>query len=273
MADSIFERDGNDYVATALARGPWDPKACHGGAPAALLAAAVDAAPSLVAMQGVRLTYDLLRPVPIGQPLAMDVTVAREGKRVQFVDATLTTIDRLELVRCRALRVRTTELALPEDRPGEQAPPHPGPDGLERFAGLSTWERDGFWRAVDVRFVEGMLGQAGRGIAWFRVVAPLIDVTDGDHSDGDGPRLTSLARAAAAADFGNGIGAPLPMGPYRYVNPDLTVELHRLPQGEWVAMSSRSIPHANGIGLTTSTLFDREGQIGGAFQSLFLDAG
>ena len=268
MADCIFERVGNNYVATTLARGPWDPQACHGGAPAALLAAAVDATPSLVAMQGVRLSYDLLRPVPISRPLAMDVTVLREGKRVQVVEATLVTVDGLELVRCRALRVRTTHLGLPEDRPREDPPPDPGPERLARFEGLAAWERDGFWRAVDVRFVEGMLGRAGRGIAWFRVVAPL---TDADEAEG--PRLTPLARAAAAADFGNGIGAPLPMGPFQYVNPDLTVHLHRLPDDGWVAMSSRSVPDPSGIGMTTSTLFDRSGQIGGAFQSLFLATG
>ena len=35
---SVFRRDGDYFVATDLARGPWDAQALHGGAPAALLA-------------------------------------------------------------------------------------------------------------------------------------------------------------------------------------------------------------------------------------------
>ena len=34
----MFERDGTRYVPTQLARGPWNPKALHGGAPSALFA-------------------------------------------------------------------------------------------------------------------------------------------------------------------------------------------------------------------------------------------
>lgn len=264
MTTPIFERDGERYVATDAARGPWDPGACHGGAPAALLAAAIDATPSLVPMQGVRLTFDILRSVPTGRPLDLDVEVAREGKRVQALNATLVdATDATELVRCRALRIRTGDVQLPAERPLPPGPPSPGPDELERFEGLSWFEPDGFWQAVDVRFVTGMLGEPGEGIAWFRVLAPLVE----------GLATTPLARAAAAGDFGNGIGSPVPMGPYRYVNPDLTIDLHRLPIGEWVALTANSIAQPSGIGLASSVLADRDGVIGSALQSLYVEAG
>lgn len=263
MSTPIFERDGDRFVATSAARGPWDPAACHGGAPAALLAAAIDAAPSLVPMQGVRLAYDILRPVPTGRPLDLDVEVARDGKKVQALNATLVdATSGTELVRCRALRIRTGDVRLPDDRPRPDPAPNVGPDELERFAGLSWFEPEGFWKAVDVRFVSGMLGDPGRGTAWFRVVAPLAD----------GLEMTPLARAAAAGDFGNGIGAPVLMGPYRYVNPDLTIDLHRLPVGDWVALTARSVAEPTGIGLATSVLADRQGVIGAALQSLYVEA-
>jgi hypothetical protein len=35
---ALFERDCERFVPTPLARGPWDPRALHGGAPSALLA-------------------------------------------------------------------------------------------------------------------------------------------------------------------------------------------------------------------------------------------
>lgn len=263
LTTPIFERDGDRYVATGAARGPWDPTACHGGAPAALLAAAIDAAPALVPMQGVRLAYDILRPVPTGRPLHLNVEVAREGKRVQALDATLVdATDDTELVRCRALRIRTGDVTLPDDRPKPAPAPSPGPDALERFVGLPGFDPDGFWHAVDVRFVTGMLGQPGEGIAWFRVIAPLAE----------GLAITPLARAAAAGDFGNGIGSPVAMGPYRYLNPDLTIDLHRLPVGEWVALTANSVAEPTGVGLATSVLADQQGVVGSALQSLYVEA-
>jgi hypothetical protein len=42
MSDAIFLRDGERFVPTDLARGPWTPQAQHGGAPAALLAYAIE---------------------------------------------------------------------------------------------------------------------------------------------------------------------------------------------------------------------------------------
>ena len=63
------------------------------------------------------------------------------------------------------------------------------------------------------------------------------------------------------------------MGPYRYVNPDLTIDLHRLPIGEWVALTANSIAQPSGIGLASSVLADRDGVIGSALQSLYVEAG
>ena len=260
----IFHLDGDCYVASALARGPWDPDACHGGAPAALLAAAIDQAPAPVAMQGVRLTFDLLRPVPVGVPLRLDVDVVREGRRVQLIDARLTDADDgPELVRCRALRIRSTTLELPTERPVAAEVSAPPPASLPRVSGVPGVEGEGFWTAVDVRLVDGQLGRPGLGRGWFRILAPL---TDGNLE------LTPLARVAATGDFGNGIGAPLAMGAFRYLNPDLTVDVHRLPVDEWVFLASRSVAEPAGVGLTTGTLGDRDGVLGTCLQSLFIDA-
>ncbi len=265
----VFHLDGSSYVATSLARGPWDPAACHGGAPAALIAAAVDATPSLAPMQGVRLTYDLVRPVPVGVPLHLDTEVVRDGRRIQVVDVRLATASGdQELVRCRALRIRTATLQLPPDRPLPHAGVEVAPDTLSRVDGPLGPDHEGFWDAVDVRVVGGELGDARAGQGWFRLLAPLTDA--------DGARAlatTPLVRAAATGDFGNGIGAPLAMGgSHRYINPDLTIDLHRLPEGEWLSLAARSVAEPHGIGLTTGVLGDRRGVIGSSLQSLFIDA-
>lgn len=258
----LFARDGGRFVATDLARGPWDPGHCHGGAPAALLAALVDATPSLVPMCGVRLTYDLLRPVPLG-PVVASTAVVREGKRVQLVDAGLTAPDGTELVRCRALRVRDGAVDLPDDVTVDHPPPSPGPADVPRAVGRFETLGDGFWTAVDIRPTTGeVLGAPGPGTAWFRLAVPIAEDV----------ATTPLARVAAAADFGNGLAPPLPITTHTFVNPDLTVDLHRLPETEWVALDARAIVQRSGIGLTTSTLCDERGRIGAALQSLFVEA-
>lgn len=271
MPPAVFDRDdagGPSFVATALARGPWDPGACHGGAPAALLAGLIDAAPSRAPMECVRLTFDLERPVPIDVPLHSSVEVVRDGQRVQMIDAAL----RLaadgsglpagaSVMRCRALRIRSGDVPVPDIAAQDEAPPR-SPHDLPRFRGVDGWASGGFWDAVDVRFVRGMLGEAGPGAAWGRLMHPIAE----------GVTTTPLVRAAAVADFGNGVGSPLPMEQFIYINPDLTLHLHRQPVGVWIGIAAASVAQPTGIGLTTSTLFDTRGRIGSASQSLYVDS-
>jgi hypothetical protein len=258
----IFEREGEAFIATALARGPWDPGHCHGGAPAALLAAVVDTAPAPVPMQVVRLTFDLARPVPVGTRLEVTVRPVREGRRVQLLDAELTDGAGTTLVHVRALRVRRGEVDVPATSSHDIAPPAPAPDELPRFVADGGWSSEGFWSAVDVRFVAGDLGVAGPGTAWFRLDATLAD----------GITVTPVARVAAAADFGNGVGPPLPIDRFLYINPDLTIALHREPVSAWVAITAGSVAQPAGVGLTTTALFDERGRIGLAAQNLFVAA-
>jgi hypothetical protein len=213
-------------------------------------------------MQVVRLTFDLARPVPVGVPLDVAVRVVREGRRVQLLDADLSDRAGTSLVHVRALRVRTGDEAVPATAAEAAPPPSPPPHDLARLVPADGWAAEGFWSAVDVRLVAGDLGVPGPGTAWFRVAAELAD----------GVALTPTARVAAAADFGNGIGPPLPIDRFVYINPDLTIALHRLPATEWVAIAAGSVAQPQGVGLTTTTLFDEHGRIGQATQSLFVAA-
>ena len=73
--------------------------------------------------------------------------------------------------------------------------------------------------------------------------------------------------------FGNGIGAALPYGEWRFINPDLTIHVARLPRGEWVCLDAVTWPESEGIGLAESELFDEHGRIGRSLQSLLLEKG
>ena len=88
MSESIFVPDGDSFVPTEHARGPWDPRALHGGAPAALIAAAFERMQPGAELQLARLSFEFLRPVPMA-PLTLSTRISRPGRRVQALEAEL----------------------------------------------------------------------------------------------------------------------------------------------------------------------------------------
>jgi hypothetical protein len=98
----------------------------------------------------------------------------------------------------------------------------------------------------------------GPARVWMRLRHPLLP----------GEELTSLARLAATADFGNGIGAALPFERFLFINADLTVHLQRQPRGEWIGLDARTLLPSGGTGLAESVLHDVHGTVGRAFQTL-----
>jgi hypothetical protein len=258
--EPVFRRDGDRFVPTVHARGPWDPGAQHGGAPAALLAEAVREPGMHVA----RLTYDFVGPVPVGDPLRIETRLVRPGARLQLVEADLLRDDGAPVVRLRAVRLRRGEVTgLPEDADGDaDAPPGGGPDAAQpsEFP-LEAPDAPGFHRtAMDIRFAGGTSYGRGPGLTWFRFARPLVDADE----------TSALARVAASADFGNGVSRILDFDRHLFVNTDLTIHLRREPVGEWVLLDARTRVEPQGVGLAASTLYDERGSIGLAAQSLYV---
>jgi hypothetical protein len=208
-----------------------------------------------------RLTIELLRPVPL-QPLGVRSRFARPGKKVQLVEASLFAGE-VEVARCTGLRVRRAAVPLPSDLPTIAPPPGP----TSGVASQPPWARavtyDAFHnRAVEHRFVAGTFEAPGPATDWIRLRVPLVA----------GEPTSPLSRVAAAADFGNGVSWVLPRAEgYVFINPDLTITLHRHPEGEWVCLDAVTHAGPNGSGLAESRLFDATGLIGHAAQILLIE--
>jgi hypothetical protein len=86
----------------------------------------------------------------------------------------------------------------------------------------------------------------------------------------DGEKTGPLDRVLTAADSGNGLSNVLDFSRHLFVNPDLTVHVHRHPVGEWVCVDARTSVDAAGIGMAEAALHDEEGPIGRSVQSLFV---
>lgn len=261
MSDALFEPDGPRFVPTALARGPWTPEALHGGPPAALLARCAERVAGGEGMLVTRLTVELLRPVPV-TPLAVETRLMRPGRKVQLVGASLRAGD-VEVARATVLRIRTVDLPLPEG--GWLPAPPPGPDSVPPSVspGIALRDYPAFHnQGVEHRFVAGSFDRAGPATDWIRLRVALVA----------GEETSPLARVAAVADFGNGVSWVLPRTDgWQFINPDLTVALHRLPAGEWVCLEAATFIESTGVGQAESVLWDERGRLGRAVQSLLVD--
>ena len=254
--DAFYEPAGERYVATAYTRGPWDPGHQHAGPPAALLARAAVAASGIAEGQTVRLSFDVLRPVPIAT-LGIETRVLRPGRRVEQVEATLLGEAGEALMRLTCWRMRAEAVALPGDMTEPDPPPPPPESGT---VPAMPWWRDevAYHRALEWRGVAGSFDELGPATAWSRLRVALVA--------GEAP--TPLERLLVMADAASGLSAALPWERYLFVNVDLGVHLEREPEGEWMAMEARTRFGPAGAALCTSVLSDTRGRVGVTTQSL-----
>jgi hypothetical protein len=251
---------------TDHARGPWDPQALHGGAPAALMAAQFERMQPGAELRIARMGFELLRPIPFA-PLTLSTSIVRPGRRVQELAGELRSGEQL-ICRASALRVQEVPAGLPAAAQPERdgGAPHahveqtmPGPEAGKpvRFA-LDDSKTDSFAAsAMEMRWLDDPWC-VGPARVWMRLRHLLLP----------GEALTPLARLAATADFGNGVSATLPFDQYLFINADLTIHLQRQPRGEWIGLDARTLLHEGGTGLAESVLHDVEGAVGRAFQTL-----
>ena len=251
---ALFEADGDRFVPTIWSRGPWDPGFLHGGPVAMLASRAMEALPSLVDMRIVRFTMEFTRPVPLA-PLKVQARQIRPGRRIQLLEVGIDGPDG-EVVRAIGLRIRRAVTEVPPD---EAVQPATGPEQLARWT--RTWsELEAFHtRGVEIRPLDSK--SMSPGSVGIRASLPVLE----------GEELTPLQRALAAADFPNGVSLRLDPARYLSINPDVTVHLHREPDGEWIHLDARTFTSPDGTGVAEGLLSDREGRFGRSMQSLILE--
>jgi hypothetical protein len=108
--------------------------------------------------------------------------------------------------------------------------------------------------------VRGYFTELGPATAWARLRYPLVA----------GEETSPLERVLAVADSGNGLSGELDITRWHFINPELTVHLHREAAGEWICLDAQIAISAGGAGLATSVLSDQAGQIGVGAQSLLI---
>src|ERR1700757_3718120 len=186
LMEAVFRVDGDRVIVSPHAAGPWDPAMQHGSAPASLVVWAAEAIPTPVPMRIVRVTIDLMRPVPL-KPLTLETEVLREGRKIQLCAVRLRA-DGVLTVSATVLRVKLTAETLPADVGGPDVT-LPGPDASPEDP--AQFSNSPFVMGMQLRAARGTFGVRGPGAIWYRVRRPFVE----------GAGVSQAMRAVIAADF------------------------------------------------------------------------
>jgi len=261
MSPSFFTTEDNHwFIPTEHTRGPWHKDHCHAGPPTGLVARALELA--VPEKRLCRLTVELMRPVPHAG-FRIETEIKRNGRSVCVSRASVFDADDRECVSASALHMAPQpdhsyprpstaseiDFGQPEDAKVGGFPISRTLHGLPAFNG------DG----VETRYPAGESPDVGPTTVWMRTVPLLEDETP-----------SPFQRICPLADCGNAFSRNAEPWDISFINPDLTINLHRDPEGEW--LGSRSVGHwqSNGHGLADAILFDHLGACGRATQSLLL---
>ncbi len=262
MTDALFIRDGDLFLPTQAAGGPWSPKHLHGGAPMGLLTSVLEATMAGSGLRLARLTVDLLRPVP-KEPLSVQTEVVKPGRRLQLMQASIHA-NGVEVARASALYLERVQVEVPEyGRFGQTTLPPLDDSRVGTLMDISSRRRSGtrlpppgLHSTVQGSLIDGVRGR-GFGQMWMRLPIPVIA----------GEPCPHLVQAATLSDFGNGVAQLRIAEDTGCINTDVTLYLHREPVAEWIGLDARSRMQDNGNGLVETVLFDRDGPFGHVLQA------
>ena len=207
-----------------------------------------------------RFTCEILRSIPVGE-ITVSARVARPGRSVELLEATASAGDR-EVVRAAAWRVlRADSPAVPSRQPSPpRLPAEPASTPAGYRSGPPAGWLDGYMSAIEWRPARGRIGVSGPAVVWTRMRYPLVPDEE----------PAPLERVLVTADSGNGASGELDINRWLFINPELTVHLHREPVGEWICLDAETTITHGGTGLATSRLSDLDGPVGVGAQSLFI---
>jgi hypothetical protein len=234
------------YTINPVSRGPWDPNSLHARVLAGLFGHEVETRYGHDDFHCARLTIDLYR-LPTLAPSEVVTRPIRDGNRIRVIE--------LEYLSEGTSYARGTSVVLKrsENPSGTVwAPPDwnvPEPEAIPASvqSGVQNWEPMWDMRPITSRDP----GQALQGQVWMREVRPLVE----------GVALTPFVRAASAADWTNP-GANWGSNGLEFINADITLYLHRYPEGEWIGFETASHHSADGIAVGHCTMYDEQGAIG-----------
>ena len=265
MSDSYYVKIGDTdsygehFVATDLVRSTWSAAIQHAAPVSALLVRALQRCDPRDDTRLSRVLVDLLGPVPADGDLWVRATRERPGTQIELIGAELLAAgpdgSPRPVARASGWRLQTLDTAAVAQASVEPLRPLSQARGRDM---KKDWERN-YVHSLDWRWLTTPLNQ-GPGESWIR---PEVDLVKGET-------MSPLERLFAVADDANGIGAKLDIRRWTFLNTDLVVHIHRVPDGEWIGIRAETRYGPDGVGMTSGTLFDESGAVGAIQQSVLV---
>lgn len=265
MSDSYYElidaadERGEKFAATDFVRSTWSAAIQHAAPVSALLVRSLQRCEPRDDARLSRVLVDLLGPVPAEGDFWVRARRERSGKQIELVSAEMLALgpdgEPRPVARASGWRLQTLDTAAVVHAPAE--PLRPVAEARSRDM-KEDWDRN-YVHSLDWRWLTTPMSEAP-GESWIR---PEVDLV-ADES------MTPLERLFAVADDANGIGTKLDIRQWTFLNTDLAVHIHRLPEGEWVGIRAETHYGPDGIGTTLGTLFDEAGAVGAIQQSVLV---
>lgn len=249
----FFERiDEHRFRPTHHAQGAWNAEDQHFSPLAGLIAHAIDRHLAQRPDGGLalaRISYDILGRLALDE-CEISVRTLRPGRTIELLEAVVIISER-PVVRARAWLLATADTTAIARSPVRQLA---APESFDRWPMDDLWS-GGYISSIDVRRHESA---PGRATAWVSARVPLLA----------GEPISSLASFLALVDTANGIAVQQAPTEWMFPNLDLTVHLHRRPEGEWTGLDATASFGPGGHGLTSTVLHDVAGPVGQAEQIL-----
>ncbi|MCT7661254.1 thioesterase family protein [Mycobacterium deserti] len=261
MTTAFFLPDGDHFVPTPFARGPWG-HTISGNYVGGLLGHVIEAAAGDPELQPARLTVDLFRPAAL-TPVRVDTTVARDGRRLRLVDANMHQNGKV-VARASALFLRRGEQ--PEGdvwtSSTEMPPPPPLPERVPEDLAMLVWifGKDSGSPGPDSNLSAWQ--HVGPKHIWVRDLLPLV---------ADAP-MTPFTRAAMVGDMASSVTHYGTAG-LGFINADYTLTLSRLPEGPYLGLNALTHCSDAGVATGTATVVDQHGPIGSATATALANPG
>ncbi len=234
--------EGEGFVPTERARGYWSRNSIQGRVLVGIVGHVLNERHGGDGFLPARLTIDMHRMAGFA-PFTIESRIIRDGGRLRLAQAVLIS-DGQEYVHATCQFLRD---GVPPEKPrwsgGNWDVPHPETLPQERLGeGVPLFD----WRNIS-----GKMGSPPPRRMWMRETLPLIE----------GAALSPWDRLVAAADFASPWAHAVRFDP-GYMNTDVSVQVHRMPRGEWIGFEATGHEASRGVAVGQCRIHDLEGPIG-----------
>jgi hypothetical protein len=241
----FFTPDGDRFIPTMVANGPWDPKSLHGRVIIGLLGFVIEQRHGGDDFVPARLTVDMFRLPNIMTPIEVRTKLIRDGLRIRVVEAEFVS-GGVAMARASCQLLRKTE-----NPQGEVWSPPNWDASLPVAIPAPSDPRLGMHGKWTTRPIVGAMGSLGPRRLWMSEVRELVE----------GTPLTPFVRVAVAADFASPFANAGDQG-LGFINSDVTLYLHRLPVTRWIGFEVVNHHATDGVAIGECWLYDEQGPIG-----------